>query len=158
MYTTHRTLCQTDRQFDVVYTGVGAICWLPDIKRWAEVVTGFLKPGGTFYILEGDPLMWSVSDEGHGDKIVIDWPYFESAEPLGYEEMTSYVGSGTIEHTKQYNFSDGLGETINALIQAGLVIDFVHEHKVVHWQGNPIMVPAENGLWKCPTVKKISCR
>ena len=42
-----------NRQFDVVYTGVGAICWLDDINRWAKVVAGFLKPGGTFYILEG---------------------------------------------------------------------------------------------------------
>ena len=24
--------------FDLVFTGIGALCWLPDIGRWAEVV------------------------------------------------------------------------------------------------------------------------
>src|SRR3954469_25796996 len=24
--------------FDLVFTGVGALCWLPDIRRWARVV------------------------------------------------------------------------------------------------------------------------
>jgi SAM-dependent methyltransferase len=143
-----------DRQFDIVYTGVGAICWLPGIKRWAEVVAGFLKPGGTFYILEGHPMMWAVYDEDHGDNIVLDWPYFESAGPQPYEESTSYAGTGTIEHTKMYNFTHGLGETIDALIQAGLVIDFVHEHKVVHWQALPMMVTAGKGLWKMPDGKE----
>lgn len=142
------------RQFDVVYTGVGAICWLPDIKRWAEVIAGFLKPGGTFYILEGHPMMWSVSDDDHGDKIVLEWPYFDSAGPQGYEESTSYAGTGTVEHAQIYNFPHGLGETINALIQAGLVIDFVHEHKVVHWQAIPMLEPTDKGLWKMPAGKE----
>ncbi len=71
-----------DRYFDIVYTGLGAICWLPDIDGWAKVVAHFLKPGGTFYILEGHPMMWSVSDKDNGDQIVLDWPYFGAAGPL----------------------------------------------------------------------------
>jgi hypothetical protein len=53
-----------------------------------------------------------------------------------------------------YNFTHELGETIDALIQAGLVIDFVHEHKVVHWQAFPMMVTAGKGLWKMPDGKE----
>ena len=53
-----------------------------------------------------------------------------------------------------YNFTHGLGETIDTLIQAGLVIDFVHEHKVVHWQALPTMVTAGKGLWKMPDGKE----
>jgi hypothetical protein len=41
-------------------------------------------------------MMWAVSDEDHGDNIVLDWPYFESAGPQPYEESTSYAGTGTI--------------------------------------------------------------
>ena len=26
-----------DEQFDIVYTAVGVLCWLPDMKRWAEL-------------------------------------------------------------------------------------------------------------------------
>jgi SAM-dependent methyltransferase len=144
----------SNRQFDIVYTGVGAICWLPDIKEWAKVVAGFLKPGGTFYILEGHPMMWSVSEDDHGDKIVLDWPYFESAGPLGFEEDTSYAGDEKIAHPKAFNFTHGLGEIIDALIQAGLSLDFVHEHKVVNWQNHPMVVPAGKGMWKMPDGKE----
>ena len=145
-----------NRQFDVVYTGVGAICWLDDINRWAKVVAGFLKPGGTFYILEGHPVMWSISQDEHGDQIVLDWPYFESAGPQGYEEDTSYAGEGKISHPQAFNTPHGLGETINALLQAGLVLEFVHEHKVANWQGLPMMVKSDvgRGLWKMPDGKE----
>ena len=32
--------------YDLVFTGIGALCWLPDIRRWAEVVARLLRPGG----------------------------------------------------------------------------------------------------------------
>ena len=76
---------QPGRQFDIVYTGVGALCWLPDIDGWAKVVAHFLKQGGISYILEVHPMMGAVSDEHDGDLIVLDWPYFEAAGPQGYE-------------------------------------------------------------------------
>src|SRR6476619_2688027 len=46
--------------FDVVYTGVGALCWLPDISRWADVVAGLLRPGGELFMREGHPVLWSM--------------------------------------------------------------------------------------------------
>ena len=51
-----------DEKFDIVYTGIGAICWLPDIRGCAKVVNHFLKPCGVFYILEGHPMMWTLDD------------------------------------------------------------------------------------------------
>ena len=44
-----------DEKFDIVYTGVGAICWIPEIRGWAEVVSSFLEPGGTFYMRKAIP-------------------------------------------------------------------------------------------------------
>ncbi len=148
LYDSPRVL--SGRQFDIVYTGVGAICWLTNIKSWAEVCAGFLKPGGTFYILEIHPMAWSVSQDDHGDQLLLDWPYFESAGPQGYEEDTSYAGIGKVSHTQQFNTPHGFGEIINALIQAGLVLDFVHEHKVAPNKILPMHVTAGKGLWKMP--------
>ena len=34
------------RQYDVVYTGIGSLCWLPDITSWAQVVAALLQSGG----------------------------------------------------------------------------------------------------------------
>jgi SAM-dependent methyltransferase len=41
--------------FDLVYVTWGALCWLPDIPRWARIVAHFLRPGGTLYHAEGHP-------------------------------------------------------------------------------------------------------
>ena len=43
-------------QFDIVFTSYGALCWLPDITRWAQVAASFVKPGGFFYMAEFHPL------------------------------------------------------------------------------------------------------
>src|SRR5580693_6752583 len=49
--------------FDLVYTGIGALCWLPSIRRWAGVVASLLRPGGRLFIREGHPVLWAL-DEG----------------------------------------------------------------------------------------------
>ena len=46
-----------DKQFDIVFTSYGILCWLPDLRRWAEVIAHFLRPGGTFYMVEGHPFV-----------------------------------------------------------------------------------------------------
>ena len=45
--------------FDLVYTGIGALCWLPDIRRWAQTVAGLLRPGGRLFVREGHPMLWT---------------------------------------------------------------------------------------------------
>lgn len=42
-----------DRQtFNIVYTGMGALCWLPDLTRWAQVAASLVAPGGFLYLAE----------------------------------------------------------------------------------------------------------
>src|SRR5215472_9788419 len=48
--------------FDFVFTGVGALCWLPSVRRWAGVVASLLKPGGRLFIREGHPMLWALQD------------------------------------------------------------------------------------------------
>ena len=64
-------------RFDCVYTGVGALCWLPSIARWAQIVAGLLRPGGRLFIREGHPVLWSMDDPRDDDLLVIRYPYFE---------------------------------------------------------------------------------
>ena len=49
--------------FDLVYTGIGALIWLPDIDRWAAVVAELLRPGGRLFMREGHPMLWALDDE-----------------------------------------------------------------------------------------------
>src|ERR1700709_2059208 len=51
------------RTFDLVFTGIGALCWLPDIRRWAETVATLLEPGGRLFLREGHPMLWTLNEK-----------------------------------------------------------------------------------------------
>ena len=52
------------RTFDIVYTGIGALGWLPDLRPWAQVVADLLRPGGVLYVVEIHPIVPGVLDDG----------------------------------------------------------------------------------------------
>ena len=138
-----------DEQFDVVYTGVGAICWLPDIRRWADTVATFTKPGGTFLMREGHPVMWSLDWERNGENLQIELPYFERSVPGTFEEDTTYEGSGTMANTTIHSWNHGLGEILTALLDVGFRIDLFEEHKFLEWSALPQMYQ-EGHRWLLP--------
>lgn len=136
-------------KFDIVYTGVGAICWLPDIAGWARVVASFLDPGGTFYMREGHPMMWAMDWEDPS-RLVVREPYFETEEPLAEVEEETYAGEGTVASPLNYGWNHGIGETLDALIRAGFRIERVEEYDFCEWQGLEQMVQGEDGRWRLP--------
>jgi 2-polyprenyl-3-methyl-5-hydroxy-6-metoxy-1,4-benzoquinol methylase len=77
--------------FDLVYTGIGALCWLPDVRRWAEVVAALLRPGGRLFIREGHPMLWSLCDPRPDGLVVVEFPYFEVPGGTIFVEESSYV-------------------------------------------------------------------
>lgn len=136
--------------FDIVYTSVGAINWLPDIAGWARVAAGFVKPGGTFYIRDGHPMLYTLDDERDDEQLMVRYPYFESAGPqTWHDENQTYAGSGTLSNTTINEWNHGLGQTVTALIDAGLRIELLHEHRGIDWQSLPWM-RKEDGRWVLP--------
>jgi SAM-dependent methyltransferase len=106
---------------DLVYTGIGAICWLPDIRRWAGTVAGLLRPGGRLFIREGHPVLWAMSDPRPDGLLVIEYPYFETEGTL-FVENDSYAGTGVLAAPESVGFNHGLGEIFTALTEAGLAV------------------------------------
>jgi SAM-dependent methyltransferase len=124
-------------QFDLVFTGIGALCWLPDIQRWAEVVAALLKPGGRLFLREGHPMLWAI-DERHTDRLVVDYPYFETAEPTVFDDPGSYVQTDDkFQHTTTLSWNHGLGDIVTALLDHGLVLTQLIEHDTVPWEALP---------------------
>jgi SAM-dependent methyltransferase len=125
-------------QFDLVYTGVGALCWLPDIRRWAETVAALLKPGGRLFIREGHPVLWSLEYERSDGLLVLDEPYFEQKEPQIYTEGGTYVDTEVeFTHNTTYEWNHGIGETMTALLDHGMTITGLTEHQTVPWEALP---------------------
>jgi SAM-dependent methyltransferase len=134
--------------YDFVYTGIGALCWLPDITRWAEVVAGLLKPGGRLFLREGHPMLWAL-DVGQ-QYAEVRYAYFETAEPMVFEEGGTYVETD-VEFTTNltHEWNHGLGETITAVQRAGLVFDSLTEHDSAPWNGLPgLMTEDADGEWR----------
>jgi len=123
--------------FDLVYTGIGALCWLPSIERWAAVVAGLLVPGGRLFIREGHPILWAM-DERLDDDLHLRFPYFEQQEPLEWDDDSTYVATDRpITNTKTYEWNHGLGEIVTALLNAGLTLTMLVEHDSVPWEALP---------------------
>jgi len=126
-------------RFDLVYTGIGALCWLPDIRRWAEVVASLLRPGGRLFIREGHPVLWSLSDPPREDGLlVIEYPYFEQAEPMVWDEGGTYVETDQVfTHNVTHEWNHGIGEIVSAVLAAGLELTALEEHDSVPWDALP---------------------
>lgn len=135
-------------EFDLVYTGVGALNWLPDIAGWARVVAGLLRAGGRLYIRDAHPMLMTLDDERADDRLVVALPYFEGA-PNRWDTPTTYVDKLPIAETITYEWNHGLGEIVQAVIDAGLQVTAVREHAYCEWQALPALVEAD-GVWVLP--------
>jgi len=122
-------------QFDLVFTGIGALCWLPSISRWAATVAALLKPGGRLFIREGHPMLWSLTDARPDGLLVVDYPYFERDEPSVWEDGGTYVETDVVfTANTTHEWNHGLGEIVTALIEQGLQITGLVEHDSVPWE------------------------
>jgi SAM-dependent methyltransferase len=139
-----------EETFDIVYTGGGALCWLPDIRAWAQVVSRMLRPGGTFYIREAHPVMWSLEDQRDDAELVIGRPYFAVERPKRWDAEPVWDEEVPEVSPTHYEWSHGLGEIVGALIAAGLVIEAFREHQTCLWRALPFMVEGEDGWWRLP--------
>jgi SAM-dependent methyltransferase len=124
-------------RFDFVFTGIGAICWMPKIRPWAEVVAELLRPGGWLFIREGHPMMWSLDERTDG-LLVVEYPYFEHEEPIVDDDGGTYVETDvSFEHTVSHSWNHGLGEIVTALLDVGMQLTMLVEHDSVPWEAIP---------------------
>jgi SAM-dependent methyltransferase len=125
-------------RFDLVYTGIGALCWLPDIDRWAGVVAELLAPGGRLFMREGHPMLWTLEEARPDGLLVVEYPYFERDEPQVFTAGSTYVQTDAVfEQNTSHSWNHGLGETITALLSRGLRVTGLSEHESIPWDAFP---------------------
>ena len=130
--------------FDVVYTSRGALCWLPRIRPWADVVARFVRPGGFLYVTEAHPILWAYEDD-----FTLKYPYWEREEPMSFDIQGSYADpTAEVKTEKDFEWNHGLGEIVTALAQAGLRIEFLHEWPFVAWEVP--FLQERDGQWWMP--------
>jgi SAM-dependent methyltransferase len=135
--------------FDFVFTGIGALCWLPSVSRWAQVVADLLGPGGRLFIREGHPVLWSLGYERSDRLLVLEYPYFEREEPQVWDDPGTYVETDVVfEQNTTHEWNHGLGEIVTAVLDADMELTMLVEHDSVPWEPLPgQMVKDEHGEW-----------
>lgn len=136
------------KKFDIVFTSYGVLCWLPDIQKWANLIAGYLKRGGFFYIAEGHPFACVFDNEQGVKRLEVRTPYFFNKEPIRWEPDPDYADESFTGKESEYEWMHPIGDIVNSLINAGLRIDFLHEFPYVCYKAMPFMVQDKNGMWR----------
>ena len=140
-----------DETFDIVFTSYGVLCWLPDINAWAEIVARYLKPGGTFYIVEDHPFTWVFEANAGKTGIELTYSYFSGDKPHVFDEPGTYADEDAdVKNTVTHEWNHPIGDIVTALIDAGLQIHFLHEHEVIPWKRFPFVEEAGDGIYRLP--------
>jgi SAM-dependent methyltransferase len=136
-------------RFDIVFTSYGALCWLPDLARWARVLTEFLRPGGTFCMVEMHPF-GTFLDGGEptarAPRLADRGPYFHGEMPTA--ETVGHTGDGGPETIYAWSYS--LGEVVTALAAAGLHVRDLREFPLAHYRQMPQLVEGADRYWHWP--------
>jgi SAM-dependent methyltransferase len=146
--------------FDVVFTSHGTICWLPELKTWAEIISHYLKPGGVFYIADQHPAgrifptEADVIEQPGIDPARPLFPYFGAPEGMRWQASADYADP-TITTGPSHDWQHTLADIVGALIGAGLILEFLHEFPFCAWRAMPAMVQVErfsdsHGYWGMP--------
>jgi SAM-dependent methyltransferase len=133
--------------FDLVFTTWGTITWLPDVPEWARVGTSFLRLGGSLYFADAHPSISRYFADAHPTAMVFDdlgvnangkpgWfaPYFERT-PLLIDDSSDYADPAVkLANSRQVNWLHTTGAILDALREAGLRLEWLHEHPRVTWR------------------------
>ena len=133
------------KTFDIVFTSYGTIGWLPDLETWAQMISERLKYGGTFYMIEFHPILW-MFDYVDGESKM---KYHYNRKEVIYEEYQgTYADQSSKMVSKEYGWNHGLSEVVNALIAAGLHIEYLNEYDESPYDIFPDLIKQDNGMYR----------
>ncbi len=135
-----------DEKFDIVFTSYGVHCWLNDLTRWAEIAAHFVKPGGTFYIAEGHPVLWMFDEEAEDDFRLVRG-YFHTPEPYEFQVDGSYADDTKFTPQTDYEWAHGMGDVVTAIIKSGLKMEYLHEFAKSPFKIFPFWKQSGDGYW-----------
>jgi hypothetical protein len=95
-------------------------------------------------------MLWTLADPRDDGLLVVEYPYFERAEPNAWDEPGTYVQTeATFAHNETHEWNHGLGEVVTALLDAGLRLSALVEHDTAPWEALPgQMERREDGEWR----------
>lgn len=141
------------REFDLVFTSYGTICWFADLEAWADTIARHLVPGGEFVMVDGHPLLNALSWEAwseHG-RLELAMPYFAGTGPVQWNDEGTYAGGDhDLPAHPSYEWMHPISEILGVLLERGLVIEHFDEHPECVWQALPGLPQDDDGYYRLP--------
>jgi SAM-dependent methyltransferase len=131
------------KKFDIVFTSYGTIGWLPDLKKWAEIISYYLKPGGIFYIVDFHPALWMMDEYFQ----YIKYNYFNT-EVIKDETDGTYSDRDAPIKTINYGWNHPFSEILNHLIQQNLEIIYLNEFPYSPYNCFNNLEQGNDGMWR----------
>jgi len=137
-------------KFDIVFASYGVFCWIPDLNRWFEIASHFLKKGGELIILDGHPTtnLFEYNDDKKDLEMI--GSYFNDGPHRYVEDYTYTDGDEKLVNNVEYEWTHPFSEFVMAAINNGLRIESVKEYPFCSYDMFPNMVLNEEGFWVLP--------
>jgi len=136
--------------FDVVFVSIGSICWLPDIARWARVVSAMLEPGGMLLMNDVHPMLSTLDDAAGEPGLALRYPYLDSPRMI-FDDDGSYADTEkSFVHRQTAQWVHPLGDTVTSLVEAGLRIELLEESARCVWPALKAMEETSEHTWELP--------
>jgi SAM-dependent methyltransferase len=121
---------------DLVYTGKGALIWMPDIDAWAAEMARLVRPGGHLFVHDGHPATdlwtWDLDEP----RIRPDRSYFGRSFVC---DDDSFPAHGAV----MWQWT--LGRIVTAVVRAGLEVRTLEEYAEPFWRMGDIDAAAFRG-------------
>ena len=142
------------RSFDVIYTGKGALCYLPDLAAWGDVVSRLLRPGGFLYLVEFHPLLYSLGVVPPGDgseELVLRHDYLSGRGVEKRDATYTYTDGPALTHARvAYEWRHEIGDVVSSLVGAGLRVEVLRESATLPWPRWSGMTREADGWFRLP--------
>lgn len=131
-----------DKQYDIIFSSYGSICWLPDLSKWVENIYKLLKLGGFFYLIDFHPLLISFNLSKSKS---IKHSYFNSELPLELTRTGTYADNNAKIKTIDYNWNHSLSEIFSAFISKNMKIEDFKEYPYIPLNAFPNLIKQIDG-------------
>jgi SAM-dependent methyltransferase len=128
---------QRPQAFDIVFTSYGALNWLPDLEPWGRLIANYLAPGGFFYVVEQHPASRMFPIDADMPKVGALRPifsYFHDPAGVRWSGTADYADPAATHAVDSHEWQHSLSDIVNALLRAGLRLDFLHEFPYCAWE------------------------
>lgn len=118
-------------KFDLVFITIGALCWIPDLSKFFEIVHDILKDNCDLVIYEEHPFIYTLAmedEEGYDPERPMNprYSYFKSDPWI--EAGLDYYGNEKYNATAHYSFTQKFSDILNPIVQSGFLLREMQEY------------------------------